>query len=63
MENGYEKSIELNLSDPSYDNLLKSGLNSKVSFALPPGRFKIKAVVREGWRTTMGSVERFVAVP
>jgi len=60
---GYEKSVELNLSDSSYDNLLKSGLNSKVSFELPPGRFKIKAVVRESWRTTMGSVERFVAVP
>lgn len=60
---GLEKSIEFNLSDPSFANLVNYGLTSKVEMAVPPGRYKIKSVVREGAQTKMGSVTKWIEVP
>ena len=60
---GLEKSMELNLSDPSYKALLSNGFMSKVSMNVPAGRYKIKAVVREGVNTKMGSVHKTIEVP
>jgi VWFA-related protein len=60
---GLEKSMELNLTDPSYQALLFNGFTSKVSINVPPGRYKIKAVVREGVNTKMGSIHRTIEVP
>jgi len=60
---GLEKSMELNLTDPSYAAMLNYGFTSKVDIKVPPGRYKIKAVVREGNRTKMGSVRKTIEVP
>ena len=60
---GLEKSMELNLTDPSYAAMLNYGFTSKVDIKVPPGRYKIRAVVREGNRTRMGSVRKTIEVP
>lgn len=60
---GLEKSMELNLTDPSYAAMLNYGFTSKVDIKVPPGRYKIRAVVREGNRTKMGSVRKTIEVP
>jgi VWFA-related protein len=60
---GLEKSMDLNLTDPSYTALLSHGFTSKVDIKVPPGRYKIKAVVREGVHTKMGSINKTIEVP
>jgi hypothetical protein len=60
---GLVKSIDFRLTDASYENLLNYGLNSKAEFKLPVGRYKIKAVVREGTQGKMGSVTKSIEIP
>ncbi len=60
---GLEKSMQLSLTDPSYKALLFNGFTSKVAINVPPGRYKIRAVVREGVNTKMGSVRKNIEVP
>jgi VWFA-related protein len=60
---GIEKSIDFKLTEASYANILTYGINSKVEFKLPMGRYKIKAVVREGTEGKMGSATRTVEIP
>jgi VWFA-related protein len=60
---GLEKSVDFNLSSSSYSNLLDYGFSSKVDLRLPPGRYKIKAVVRESVYSKMGSISRSIEVP
>jgi len=60
---GLEKSMELNLTDPSYAAMLDYGFTSKVDIKVPPGRYKIRAVVRESNRTKMGSIKKTIEVP
>jgi VWFA-related protein len=60
---GVVKSIDFRLTDASYENLLDYGLNSKVEFKLPMGRYKIKEVVREGTQGRMGSITKAIEIP
>ncbi len=60
---GIEKSIDFRLTDASYANILAYGLTSRVEFKLPMGRYRIKAVVREGAEGKMGSVTKAVEIP
>jgi VWFA-related protein len=60
---GIEKSIDFKLTDASYATLLDHGLSSKVELKLPPGRYKIKAVVREGTQGKMGSLTKAIEIP
>jgi VWFA-related protein len=60
---GIEKSVDLRLKEDSYTGLLNRGLNSRVEFRLAPGRYKIKAVVRESAGGKMGSATRIVEIP
>jgi VWFA-related protein len=60
---GIEKSIDFKLTEASYANILTYGINSKVEFKLPMGRYKIKAVVRDGAEGKMGSATRTVEIP
>jgi len=60
---GLEKTIDLNLTGPSYDALLNHGFTSKMDVKVPPGRYRIRAVVREGVHTKMGSVNKMIEVP
>jgi hypothetical protein len=43
--------------------LRERGLVSRVELKLPPGTYKVKAVVRENAQGKMGSVTRAVEIP
>jgi VWFA-related protein len=60
---GIEKSIDFKLTDSSYASLLTHGINSNVIFHMPQGRYKIKAVVREGAQGKMGSITKAIEIP
>jgi VWFA-related protein len=60
---GLEKTIDLNLTSASYDALLNHGFTSKMDVKVPPGRYRIRAVVREGVHTKMGSINKMIEVP
>jgi VWFA-related protein len=59
----FEKSIDFKLTDASYASLLQHGITSNVAFSLPTGRYKIKAVVREGAQGKMGSITKTIEIP
>ena len=61
--NGLEKSIDFQLLENSYTDLLKHGLTSRVELKLPIGRYRIKAVVRENSQGKMGSIVEFMEIP
>jgi VWFA-related protein len=60
---GVEKTIDLNLTSPSYSALMNHGFTSKMDVKVPPGRYRIRAVVREGVHTKMGSINKVIEVP
>jgi VWFA-related protein len=60
---GIEKVVEFNLLEPSYAAMLQYGFGSKVNFNLPPGRYKVRSVVRESLKRQMGSISRLIEVP
>lgn len=60
---GLEKRMEFNLTEASFAHLLNAGLNSKMEVNIPPGRYKIKAVVREGAQSQMGSLTKLIEIP
>ncbi|HVN83060.1 MAG TPA: VWA domain-containing protein [Terriglobia bacterium] len=60
---GVEKNIEFSLSDAGYAQMVNNGITLKLEVAVPPGRYKVKAVVREGVETKMGALTRIVEVP
>ena len=60
---GLEKTIDLNLTNASYTALLNHGFTSKMDVKVPPGRYRIRAVVREGVHTKMGSINKMIEVP
>jgi VWFA-related protein len=60
---GIEKSIDFRLSDANYSSLLDHGLASRFEFKLPPGLYRIKAVVREGVQGKIGTSTTAVKIP
>ncbi len=60
---GLEKSVDFSLSEPSYEALVNHGFSSKVDLRLPPGRYKIRAVVRESFQSKMGSISKGIEIP
>ncbi len=61
--NGVDKSIEFRLLEGSYTALRADGIFSKVQLTLPPGRYKIKSVVREQNQGKIGSIIKAVEIP
>jgi hypothetical protein len=60
---GVQKNVEFILTDASYGQLLNYGMTLKLEIAVPPGRYQVKSVVREGVQTKMGALTKMVAVP
>ena len=60
---GLEKTLDFNLLETSYADLLQRGLSSRVELKLPFGRYRIKAVVRESVQGKMGSVIKDIEIP
>jgi len=60
---GLEKSVEFQLMENSFADVQKHGITSKVDLRLPPGRYKLKAVVRENIQGKIGSINKSVEIP
>ncbi len=60
---GVQKDVSFNLAPESYAELLDRGFASKVVFRIPPGRYKIRAIIRESVRTKMGSLTKSIEIP
>jgi hypothetical protein len=60
---GLQKDVSFNLSASSYAELLSHGFASKIIIRVPPGRYKIRTVVRESVQSKMGSLTKGVEIP
>jgi VWFA-related protein len=60
---GVEKAFQFNLTNPGYAGLLRQGLLSRVNMKLPPGRYRVQAIVRESVQARMGSTRQIIDVP
>ena len=60
---GSEQKVELNLSESSYLTMVRHGFTSKTDMELAAGQYRIKAIVREGNQTRMGSLVETVTLP
>ncbi len=60
---GVQKDVSFNLSPSSYNELVGRGFSSKVNLRVPPGRYKIRSVVRESVQSKMGSLTKYIDVP
>lgn len=60
---GLQKDVSFSLTSESYSELLNRGFASRVSIRVPPGRYKIKTVVRESVQSKMGSLTKAVEIP
>jgi hypothetical protein len=45
---GTQRIIDLRLREQTLDKLLDSGMNVKETFDIPPGRYVVRVVVRDG---------------
>ena len=61
--NGIDKSVDFQLLEESYSALRNHGITSRVELKLPPGNYKIKAVVRESNQGKMGSITKAMEIP
>lgn len=60
---GGEKIIEMKLLDPTYDRLMRSGLNLKTSFEVKPGSYLVRQVVRDSEGAQLAARNGAVVIP
>jgi VWFA-related protein len=60
---GGEKIVEMKLLDPTYDRLIKSGLNLKSSFDVKPGTYLVRQVVRDSEGSQLAARNGAVVIP
>jgi hypothetical protein len=60
---GSLRDVSFSLSPDNYAEILSRGFSSTVKFRMPPGRYKIKAIIREGVQGKMGSLTKTIDVP
>jgi VWFA-related protein len=60
---GGEKIIEMKLFDPTYDRLIRSGLNLKSSFDVKPGSYLVRQVVRDSEGAQLAARNGAVVIP
>jgi VWFA-related protein len=60
---GLQKDVTFNLTASGYSEILSRGFASKVVFRVPPGRYKIKTVVRESGESKIGSLSKGIEIP
>jgi VWFA-related protein len=58
-----EKIVEMKLLDPTYDRLMRSGLNLKSSFDVKPGTYLIRQVVRDSEGSQLAARNGAVVIP
>lgn len=60
---GGEKIVQMKLLDPTYDRLLRSGLNLKTSFDVKPGSYLVRQVVRDSEGSQLAARNGAVVIP
>ena len=60
---GGEKVVEMKLLEPTYDRLLRSGLNLKTSFDIKPGSYLVRQVVRDSEGSQLAARNGAVVIP
>lgn len=60
---GSLKDVSFSLSPDNYAEILSRGFSSTVKFRMPPGRYKIKAIIREAVQGKIGSLTKTIDVP
>jgi VWFA-related protein len=60
---GGEKIVEMKLLDPTYDRLVRSGLNLKSSFDVKPGTYLVRQVVRDSEGSQLAARNGAVVIP
>jgi VWFA-related protein len=60
---GGEKIVEMKLLDPTYDRLIRSGLNLKSSFDVKPGTYLVRQVVRDSEGAQLAARNGAVVIP
>jgi VWFA-related protein len=60
---GGEKIVQMRLKDPTYDRLTRTGLTVKSSFAVKPGRYLVRQVVRDSEGSQMAARNGAVEIP
>jgi VWFA-related protein len=60
---GGEKTVQMRLRDPTYERLTHTGLTVKSSFAVKPGRYMVRQVVRDSEGSQMAARNGAVDIP
>lgn len=60
---GGEKIVQMKLLDPTYDRLMRSGLNLKTSFDVKPGTYLVRQVVRDSEGSQLAARNGAVVIP
>lgn len=60
---GGEKTVQMRLKDPTYERLTRTGLTVKSSFAVKPGRYLVRQVVRDSEGSQMAARNGAVDIP
>lgn len=60
---GGEKIVQMKLLDPTYDRLIRSGLNLKTSFDVKPGTYLVRQVVRDSEGSQLAARNGAVVIP
>jgi VWFA-related protein len=60
---GGEKTVQMRLKDATYDRLAHTGLTVKSSFAVKPGRYLVRQVVRDSEGSQMAARNGAVEIP
>ena len=60
---GGEKTVQMRLRDPTYERLTHTGLTVKSSFAVKPGRYLVRQVVRDSEGSQMAARNGAVDIP
>jgi hypothetical protein len=61
--NGAQKVVEMRLLDETLDKRLTSGISVKSNFAVHPGRYMVRMVVRDSEGQTMSAQSSLVEIP
>jgi VWFA-related protein len=60
---GHEKRVEFNLLDANLEKMVQSGLNVRTTFAVKPGTYMVRQVVRETEGARISGSTRTVEIP
>jgi VWFA-related protein len=60
---GGEKTVQMRLKDPTFERLTRTGLTVKSSFAVKPGRYLVRQVVRDSEGSQMAARNGAVEIP